>query len=91
MPRYVTDKALEEIPALREQEPDQRAQTLADADAVYAFVRRNEWITEDDLRVWSEGQSMSPDRLNVALELLAQTARLNIIADPTTATGETAE
>lgn len=83
MPRYVTDKALEEIPALQAQEPEQRAQTLADADAVYAYVRRNEWITEDRLRKWAERRDLNPDRLNVALELLAQTGRLTTIPDAT--------
>lgn len=81
MPRYV--KALEEIPALQAQPPEQRAQTLADADAVYAYVRRNEWVTEEKLRVWAERREMSPDRLNVALELLAQTGRLTAIPDAT--------
>lgn len=57
MPCYITDEALEEIPALQAQDPDARTQTLTDVDTSHVSMRRSEWVTEKKLRARRPGRA----------------------------------
>lgn len=79
--RYITDQQAAKIPALADLDPAGQALVLADAARVYTRVRRDEWITRDDLATYGEQNDLPPDRLNAALELLTQTGRLLAVTD----------
>lgn len=76
---FVTDRQIEQIPTLKDLNPGQRLEALADAERIYRYVRRNEFIDETDLRAYGERNGLNPDRMNTALAILEATDRLHNI------------
>ncbi len=82
--KYLTDTQAGEIPALSGLDDEQRRQTLADADALYAVIGEEPWITDSDLRQWAESNGQDPDRTTRALALLTDTSRIVQIGESST-------
>lgn len=80
--RYITDTHAAEIPALASLDDAGRQEILADADRVHAYIARNAWIGDADLRAYGERNGLPPDRLTAALALLDQTGRVIGIDGP---------
>lgn len=78
--RYITDKKAAELSSLPTDAAD-REQVLVDAGRVLLYVRRNEFISEDELRAYGERNDLGPDRMNAALAFLRETGQLLVLPE----------
>lgn len=75
MPLYITDRQAEEIETF--ENAKDREQLLSDAQRVYSYVARNQWITENDLREYGDRNGIDPDRMTQALGFLDEAGKLH--------------
>lgn len=79
MPRLLTDTQAADYPTLAG--AVDRDELLADAGALYAWVHRHPFATEERLRARAEGDGITVDRANAALAFLREAGRLVTIPD----------
>lgn len=72
--RLVTDRHVADYPTLAAAED--REQLLADAGALYSWVDRHPFATENRLRARAEADGIGADRANAALAFLREVGRL---------------
>lgn len=79
---YTDAAVLAAFPSAKNLTGPQLAQAAADVVAVYDYANAQPGITEPSLRAWGEGQSITPDRMTVALGLLNDAGKLFSLPDP---------
>lgn len=74
--RYVTDEVLRDAIGDAQVAPEALGQVLEDVQAVHALVSAEPWLTEASLRSKAEEAGLDPDRVNIALTVLASSGQV---------------